>query len=149
MIHRTIYLSATHRPLAAADLAQIMDSSRRNNARDGITGLMVYHDCQVLQVLEGEGEPLRRVYARICADPRHGGIIRLWSGQVDGRAFGDWRMGLVRAADLGPEARAAVLPLIDLARGTAPLPDDRRLAALLAGFFRTLRGFEVLRAVEG
>lgn len=149
MIQQIVYVSATRWPLQAADLAQILEASRRNNARDGITGLMVYHDSQVLQVLEGEGEGLAQVFDRIRADPRHGGLITLWRGTVERRVFADWRMGLVRVPDLGPQAQAAVVPLIDLARGAQPMPDDRRLTALIGAFFRQIREFEVMRAIDG
>jgi hypothetical protein len=149
MLHRMVYVSAARAPLAAEDLAQILATSRWNNARDGITGLMLYHDRQVLQVLEGEGAQIERTFRRIALDRRHGGLITLWSGPADARVFADWQMGLVRLPDLGEEAREAVVPLLDLARGVAPMPDDPRVAALMRGFFRLFSAFELGDAVEG
>jgi hypothetical protein len=94
--------------------------------------------------------PLRkRTFRRIALDRRHGGLITLWSGPADARVFADWQMGLVRLPDLGEEAREAVVPLLDLARGVAPMPDDPRVAALMRGFFRLFSAFELGDAVEG
>lgn len=46
-----------------------------------------------MQVLEGEEEPVRTIYARITQDPRHLGILTLLQGPIDQPTFFDWSMG--------------------------------------------------------
>jgi hypothetical protein len=46
-----------------------------------------------MQVLEGDEEAVRGLYARIAAGPRHGGEITLHEGFAEGRQFPDWSMG--------------------------------------------------------
>lgn len=91
-----VYLSSATRLFSDAELDDILAVSRRNNARDGITGLLVYRDGDILQVLEGPEDAVRRTYARIAADPRHTRILVLDESRVDERAFADWAMGLRR-----------------------------------------------------
>lgn len=95
----------------AAVLSAILDTSVRNNARDDITGMLLHSAGNVLQVIEGEAGVLQARYARICADPRHKGLIELSQEKVDGREFGRWSMGVrgLRPEDMPqPEAGAAL-----------------------------------------
>ena len=66
--------------------------------------MLLYKDGNFMQVLEGDEEAVRGLYARIAADPRHGGEITLQEGFAEGRQFPDWSMGF-RDLD-SPEARA-------------------------------------------
>ena len=71
---------------------EILDSSRRNNARDGVTGLLYFDGRRFLQALEGDRGVVERTYARIVADPRHRAPVVLSSGEVPYRQFGTWTM---------------------------------------------------------
>ncbi len=86
------------------DLRVLLATSRKNNAELGVTGMLLYKDGNFMQVLEGEEVAVRRLYARIAADPRHGSEITLQEGFSEGRQFPDWSMGF---RDLNsPEERA-------------------------------------------
>ena len=63
------------------------------NSATAITGMLLYKDGNFMQVLEGEEEAVRRVYARIGHDPRHRGLLTLLAGTQDERQFPDWSMG--------------------------------------------------------
>ena len=43
-----------------------------------------------MQVLEGEAEAVRALYANIAADVRHRSVTKLADGPVLGRTFADW-----------------------------------------------------------
>jgi hypothetical protein len=87
-----IYTSTTTVPPTEADLAQILLSSDRNNGRDEITGLLLYHDGSYVQMLEGEEAIVTETFERIARDPRHYEVRKLSFGHSDGRFFPDWRM---------------------------------------------------------
>jgi hypothetical protein len=46
-------------------IRQILETSRRNNARDGLSGLLLLGGRRFLQVLEGPKDALDQAYARI------------------------------------------------------------------------------------
>lgn len=74
-------------------IKSILDASIRNNARDGITGYMIFDDRIFAQILEGETAVVSRTYDRIGADPRHGDLVLLERRPQATRAFPNWAMG--------------------------------------------------------
>ena len=114
-----VYISTARGPVDRALIDSILTASRRNNARVGVTGLLVSGGRRFLQALEGPEAAVRATYARIKADPRHLGLVQLSARQVDARAFGDWEMAhqvgsdAVPAGGLEPAIAALVAPLQD------------------------------------
>lgn len=96
-----VYVSAATAPFSPAELDALLATSRRNNSRDGISGILIYRDGDFLQVLEGPEPAVRSAYARIARDPRHMRIMMLDESRIEARAFGEWSMGFRRlgAAD--------------------------------------------------
>jgi hypothetical protein len=88
-----VYVSVAAENVAKDDLLDILAKSRAANAEAGITGMLLYKDGNFMQVLEGEEDAVRALYARIRRDPRHLGIVTLVEGQREDRSFGDWSMG--------------------------------------------------------
>lgn len=88
---RLIYAS---RPFGFDDLALngILATSRRNNARDGITGALICREDLYLQLLEGPRHLVTAAFARILHDPRHTEVINLLSGDIEARLFPEWAM---------------------------------------------------------
>ena len=84
-----VYISSATGPLQTRD---VLDASRRNNARDGITGLLYFDGRRFLQALEGDREVVERTYARIVADPRHRAPVVLSKQDVPHREYGAWTM---------------------------------------------------------
>lgn len=99
-----VYVSSAVRPFSRSELEDLLATSRDNNARAGITGMLLYKDGNFMQVLEGEEGAVRALYDKIGDDPRHRGEITLREGFTEERQFPDWSMGF---RDLqSPEARA-------------------------------------------
>ncbi len=96
---------------------EVLDVSRRNNARDGITGLLYFDGRRFLQALEGDRLAVERAYARITADPRHRAPVVLSRGDVAQRAFGEWTMA-ERAP--GQEGEAFVAQVSALVANASP-----------------------------
>ena len=87
-----VYLSSTRWLLAAADIASILEASLRNNARDNITGILLYRSGSVLQMLEGDAELVHRLYEVIKRDTRHHRITLLYDIPIAERDFAGWSM---------------------------------------------------------
>jgi hypothetical protein len=102
-IFRLVYCSsntiATRDGDPAAEIAGILAVSRANNARDGITGALLYSDGSFAQVLEGPLDVVQRAFERIQRDQRHGSVVVLEARPTEARMFGMWDMALASPAD--------------------------------------------------
>ncbi len=106
-----VYISSVSPAGPAADVAQILETSRRNNRRDGITGLLYADGTRFLQALEGSPDRVEAAFARIRTDPRHRAIVVLSRRAIDAREFGAWDMAqrTPGTADDGFMARIAMM----------------------------------------
>ena len=86
------YVSASKGAWTDAVLADILEVSRRNNAREDITGLLVYKSGNILQILEGEEASVRQMYRVIESDERHHLVTLLFVWPIEERSFPDWSM---------------------------------------------------------
>jgi hypothetical protein len=94
-LHEITYVSlATHEMVQSA-LLQLLDQSRVYNVAHGITGLLMYHRQEFLQLLEGERDEVEALFATICRDRRHQQVYSMWEGPVAARSFDRWAMGFV------------------------------------------------------
>jgi hypothetical protein len=98
MLTRLIYHSENH--LGAngdrmiPKLNAILDVSNRNNARDGITGALLFDTLWFIQILEGERAAVSATLHRIMGDERHTDVVIMDARPADARLFGRWWMGL-------------------------------------------------------
>ncbi len=90
---RLIYASQANQPLTLAEVVGLLETSRANNARTGISGLLMYCGESFLQVLEGPPEGVDATYQRIQADPRHCELRLLARVVISRRKYREWSMG--------------------------------------------------------
>ncbi|BCU06669.1 BLUF domain-containing protein [Allochromatium tepidum] len=98
LIH-IIYMSTARHEYEPAELKAILDSSARYNARNGITGMLLYAEGCFIQVLEGEAEAVDETYARVARDARHFGLIELERSEIPARSFEQWSMGFKKVTE--------------------------------------------------
>ncbi|WP_428483616.1 BLUF domain-containing protein [Rhodopila sp.] len=104
-IHRLVYYSRNRASSSPEDLAaaiqRILAASRRNNARVGVTGALMFNAGCFAQVLEGPQAAVAHTFERIQQDEQHGEVSVLSFAPAAGRAFERWSMGFVgdRAAE--------------------------------------------------
>ena len=79
-------------PAIAAEMRSILDVSRRNNQRAGVTGGLLFSAGCFAQVLEGSPEAVEEAFERIQCDERHSDVTVLNAGPIDRRDFPDWSM---------------------------------------------------------
>ncbi len=75
-----------------AEILRILDTSRRNNADDKVTGALLFSAGSFAQVLEGPLPAVERVFERIQRDPRHADVVVLHVLRSRRRDFADWSM---------------------------------------------------------
>ncbi|GAB4522683.1 MAG: hypothetical protein OHK0046_35590 [Anaerolineae bacterium] len=88
-----IYGSSASTMMSDEELLDILQTSRRNNARLGVTGMLLYKDGNFLQVLEGEEDVVMSLYEKIAQDPRHHQVLTILKRPVEKREFAEWEMG--------------------------------------------------------
>ena len=134
-----VYVSAARPPFVPDDLAAILSAARQRNAAHGVTGLLLHADGNFMQVLEGEADDVERIYADICRDQRHSGLIKLLHSKVDERHFGNWTMAFRRKSDLTPEDQAHFADSVSR-WSSKPLSNSDGAAALelIQSFARTM-----------
>jgi hypothetical protein len=89
-MHHLIYLSQATRPVSTKALACLVDQARQANARQHLTGALVYSNKRFIQLLEGEPAALEQTYARIRQDPRHQHLYQVAHHPIATRYFAGW-----------------------------------------------------------
>jgi hypothetical protein len=80
----------------------ILTESRPRNTAMGITGVLIYSNCMIMQMLEGGREQVSALYNAIAQDKRHTDVMVLDFAEVAQRRFSDWSMGQVNLAKINP-----------------------------------------------
>ena len=95
-MHAIAYVSAASWNLLDEELEHIVSESRRRNALNGVTGVLLYCDGNFMQYLEGEEDAVIETFTRIRASESHYQINELMNQPIHEREFCDWTMGLSR-----------------------------------------------------
>lgn len=91
-MHHLIYSSSATTPFTDAALQELLTKARANNEQLQVTGVLLYHEGQFMQLLEGEATVLRSLYQIIERDARHTSIFKLADKPIETRSFSDWSM---------------------------------------------------------
>ena len=102
MLVRCLYASRMPKAQSAATLRAILEESRKNNAKNGITGVLVATSDCFIQVLEGGRAEVCETYNQIAADKRHTDVTILSFTEITHRSFESWSMGEVIVGQLNP-----------------------------------------------
>jgi len=96
-------------------IAEILVSARRNNARHGVTGALLFSDGCFAQVLEGARADVELVFETIQCDPRHGDVTIMHLHEVEQRSFGEWSMafGGIDGVSIDPRINADGMGPVD------------------------------------
>jgi hypothetical protein len=95
-MRQLVYVSAAIGQLDPREVDAILQSARRNNPAQSVTGLLLCIDSGFLQVLEGPASGVEQIYRRILNDRRHTGQRVLFDEPVEARSFAQWSMGFDR-----------------------------------------------------
>lgn len=98
-MRQLLYISTATSLAPGDEVATILVSSRRNNSRDSLSGLLWTDGTRFLQVLEGEAHQVEAAFERIRRDPRHRAVVVLHDREVECRTFGSWSMALLDDSD--------------------------------------------------
>jgi hypothetical protein len=101
---RIVYFSRNGITVSDAEMSQkldrILNVSRINNARDDVTGALMFNNGVFGQVLEGPSDAVENTFERIQMDDRHSEVTLLEIGSIVERGFSAWSMGFVGKTSL-------------------------------------------------
>ena len=101
LLFNVVYCSRAATDVDAAAVDHIIATSRRNNPRWGITGMLVFGEGIFIQWLEGPRASIARLMELLRSDVRHGQIIMLSEVEESReRLFPQWDMELVEAEQI-------------------------------------------------
>jgi hypothetical protein len=101
LLYNLVYCSRATPGVDEAAVDRIIQSARRLNPAQGITGLLVFGSGIFFQWLEGPRHSIVELMATLKTDPRHENIVPLsMTEEVRERLFPDWDIELVTATDI-------------------------------------------------
>lgn len=92
-IYSIVYISASTGLFSDEELRAILEKSRANNKQRSITGMLVYIEGSIFQVLEGPKDKVMPLFKTIAQDPRHTLVTPLIQQHQAQRNFPEWTMG--------------------------------------------------------
>lgn len=92
MLYELLYTSIAPAGLSETDLVRILEKSRIRNEASDITGMLVYHNREIMQILEGDEIQIKALFETIFKDERHTSVEVFYQGHIDRRAFSEWSM---------------------------------------------------------
>jgi len=88
-----VYISASSGEETEEELEAILRRSRDTNRNRGITGMLLYFEGHIMQILEGPVEAVDKLYQRISQDSRHQNVTLMYEGKLEERLFPEFSMG--------------------------------------------------------
>ncbi len=137
MIYYLVYVSSASELYTDHNLAEILTISRRNNTQNNITGILLYHEGSIIQVLEGDKVTVNALYNKIQLDQRHKSVIRMVEGITEQRNFADWSMGFESLTDGEWEEYSGYLDLNPSNFITTLRNSNMKINTLVKSFLKT------------
>ncbi|MCE7071072.1 BLUF domain-containing protein [Dyadobacter sp. CY327] len=134
MMHSIVYLSSSRVLLDEREMGNIVEKSRINNAEADITGVLIYCNGSIIQVLEGEKDAIHSLFEKIKRDDRHNQVIPLFQGPVSVRSFDNWAMGYSTPASRNMDELKDKLSFIE--DPYTQVKSENKIFSLLQVFFK-------------
>lgn len=137
-LYKIIYISAARHDLSDQALETLLVKCRDKNAFFDITGYMVYHERNIIQLLEGRRTAVEYIYNTIRMDDRHQNITELCASPIENRAFADWQMGFQK---IDRQRIETINTMEDMFQGELSMPQLDAFCNRASLFFETFLKF--------
>jgi hypothetical protein len=87
-----VYVSSASVDMTDQQLANLLEMSRENNKKRGITGMLLYRGGDFMQVIEGPAANIEHLLKALAEDKRHTGMMILKKTYIPERQFSGWQM---------------------------------------------------------
>lgn len=107
-MHSLVYRSVANDSFSMPEIYGMLSKAKEYNAEHKISGCLLYHNNQFLQLLEGEENEVLNLFQKISMDERHQDIVLIESSHAEDRLFYKWNMAFY---DYGQNGLSAYLKL--------------------------------------
>jgi hypothetical protein len=114
-IYHIVYTSVATQPISSELIKSILNSARKHNAKDDITGFLVARDGHFLQLLEGPESAVKNCLKRISLDSRHDNVVLQAKMYSNERIMKDWSMAQVELKPTDSSSES-LIELIEIAK---------------------------------
>ncbi len=83
MNYQLMYHSVAKADISSDEINAIREIAKANNKDKNITGCLLYHNAQFLQLLEGNKADVENLFKKISEDGRHSQITRLFEEETE------------------------------------------------------------------
>ena len=87
-----IYHSKANDLGSSEELESFLTTIRLENIRLNITGVLLYNEGQIMQIIEGENAAIIELFEKIKIDKRHKDIVKIVDFKMQERCYEDWSM---------------------------------------------------------
>lgn len=92
MMFELLYTSVVPAGFSEQELVDLLEKSRSKNKKHDITGMLIYHNREIMQLLEGNRREVEALFQTIFEDDRHKSVDVFYQGEIEHRSFTDWSM---------------------------------------------------------
>ncbi len=133
-----IYCSIAIREITSKDITDILNTARKFNDEHNITGCLLFHHREFLQILEGEEEVIKQLFKKINIDKRHCHPTLLHQGSLKERAFSSWSMAFKELKDVDMKQLKDILNLQEFSSLVTSLDNATTAKKLFKYFSQTI-----------
>ncbi|WP_203255877.1 BLUF domain-containing protein [Hyunsoonleella ulvae] len=93
MLKTICYVSSCSITESIDSIKSIYNKAKANNLKHHISGILIFHKGNFLQILEGRAEQVDTTFNKIKNDTRHSNIIKVINTNIEERIFEDYNFG--------------------------------------------------------
>lgn len=113
-VFHLVYISEAYEQICYSDIQNILESSKANNLKNDLSGLLIYKDHHFIQILEGDESAVIRTMGRIIQDRRNHHVRVIIESLSNQRIFENWAMAF-HDGDINPSASDVVIKIFETA----------------------------------
>lgn len=91
-MYELIYISIAKPDITKDEISNILNNSVIKNKKNEITGCLLFHNNEFIQILEGKKENVLASFSKIKKDTRHHTVTVLFQEPKNERIFENWAM---------------------------------------------------------
>ena len=93
MLSTICYVSSANKNHEGFNLENLFLTTKANNLKNSITGVLIYQGGNFLQILEGDKTLVNKLFKRIKNDFRHTNTLQLLNTNISSSIFEDYKTG--------------------------------------------------------
>ncbi len=100
---QVLYSSKLIKSFTPEVIEDILKVSRKNNAANEVSGMLLFRDGDFLQLLEGDKMNVYYTLKKIRDDKRHSGFKILHEAEINTKIFDKWSMAFKNSSEINGE----------------------------------------------